>query len=178
VPGGLLPANGETETQSVIASWESADGCVTAIRLKANFSLDARGLLGVVVALAILTLLLAGLLAWQGFWPVFAIAVVQVILVSWVLVRTWENTWAVETIEIGPERIRIEIQRFRGRRELEFDTAWAVVETVQPDVVWYDPSVRLRSGDRAVELGGFLTRDEKRQLANQLKRAISRYSAL
>jgi uncharacterized membrane protein len=162
----------------VIASWESADGSVTRIRLKANFSLDARGLLGVVIALAAVTLLLAGLLALQGFWPIFAIAVVQVVLVSWVLIRTWENTWAVETIEIGPERITIDIQGFRERRSVDLDTAWAVVETVQPDIVWYDPSIRLRSGDRTVELGRFLTTDEKRQLAKQLKRAIDKYSAL
>ena len=162
----------------MIASWESADGSVVRIRAKSNFSLDARGLLAVVLALAAVTLFLAGLLAWQGFWPVFAIAVIQVALVSWLLIRTWENTWAVDTIEIGPEWIRVRRQRYRTRYETEFQTAWAVVETLQPHVVWYDPSIRLRSGDRSVELGRFLTADEKRQLAKQLESAISRYSAL
>jgi uncharacterized membrane protein len=178
LPDGFGPANGETETQSVIAAWKSADGSRVRIRAKGNFSLDARGLLIVVLALAAATLLLAGLLAWQGFWPVFAIAVLQVVLVSWLLIRTWENTWAVETIEIGPEHIRIVSQRYRARHEVELQTAWAVVETLQPHVVWYDPSIRLRSGNRSVELGRFLTADEKRQLAEQLERAINRYSAL
>jgi uncharacterized membrane protein len=177
-PGGFEPPDGESETQSVIACWESADGSVTAIRLKSNFSLGARGLLGVILALAAVTLLLAGLVAWQGFWPVLAIAVVQVVLVSWILLRTWENTWAVETIEVGPDRIRIVVQRYRARRETELETAWAVVESVQPDILWYDPTIRLRSGQRVVELGRFLTADEKRELAQQLKRAIGRYSAL
>ena len=162
----------------MIACWESADGSVTAIRLKSNFSLGARGLLGVILALAAVTLLLAGLVAWQGFWPVLAIAVVQVVLVSWILLRTWENTWAVETIEIGPERIRIVAQHYRARKETDLKTAWAVVESVQPDILWYDPTIRLRSGQRVVELGRFLTADEKRELAQQLKRAIGRYSAL
>jgi len=166
------------ETQSVIASRENADGSLVRIRAKSNFSLNARGLLAVIVALASVTLFLAGLLAWQGFWPIFAIAVLQVVLVSWLLVRTWENTWAVETIEIGPERIRIVSQRYRARHEVELQTAWAVVETVEPEIVWYDPTIRLRSGRRSVELGRFLTADEKRQLATQLERAIKRYSAL
>lgn len=162
----------------MIASWETADGSLVRIRAKSNFSLDARGLLGVVAALAAVTLLLAGLLAWQGFWPVFAIAVLQVVLVSWILVRTWENTWALEIIEIDAQRIRVVTRRYRSRHEYEFPTAWAVVETREPDVGWYDPSIRLRSGDRSLELGRFLTADEKRQLAEQLERAISKHSAL
>ena len=162
----------------MIASWTSADGSLVRIRAKSNFSLDARGLLAVIVALAAVTLLLAGLLAWQGFWPVFAIAVLQVVLVSWLLVRTWENTWAVETIEIGPERVRIVSQRYRSRHVVELQTTWAVVETLPPQFVWYDPSIRLRSGNRSLELGRFLTADEKRQLAEQLECAISKYSAL
>ena len=162
----------------MIASWENADGSFIRIRAKSNFSLDARGLLGVVAALAAITLLLAGLLAWQGFWPIFAIAVVQVGLVSWVLVRTWENTWALETIEIEPQRIRIVKRRYRSQHEYELLTAWAVVETMEPEIGWYDPTVRLRSGDRCVELGRFLTADEKRQLATRLERAISKHSAL
>jgi uncharacterized membrane protein len=162
----------------VIASWKNADGSLVWIRAKSNFSLDARGLLAVVLALAAVTLFLAGLLAWQGFWPVFAIAVIQVALVSWLLVRTWENTWAVETIEIGPEHIRIVTRRYRSHHEIELPTAWTVVETLQPQIVWYDPSIRLRSGNRSVELGRFLTADEKRQLAEQLERAIKKYSVL
>jgi len=162
----------------VIASWKSADGSLVRIRAKSNFSLDVRGLIAVVLALAAVTLLLAGLLAWQGFWPVFAIAVIQVALVSWLLVRTWENTWAVETIEIGPEHIRIVSRRYRSHHETELPTAWTVVETLQPQIVWYDPSIRLRSGRRSVELGRFLNADEKRQLAEQLERAIKKYSVL
>lgn len=175
---GFGPPIGETETHRVIASWANPDGSVGGIRLTSNFSLDARGLALVLAALAGVTLLLAGLLALQGFWPVFAIAVVQVVLVSWLLVRTWENTWAVETIEIGPERIRIVSQRYRSRREIELETAWAVVETIEPEFRWYDPVVRLRSGTRAIELGRFLTADEKRRFADQLARAIERYSVL
>ena len=67
--------------------------------MKGNFSLGAGGLLGLIMMLAVLTLILAGLLAWQGFWPVLAIAIIQVILVSWILVRAWERAWQVEIIE-------------------------------------------------------------------------------
>ena len=52
LPDGIVPANGETETQTVIASWKSADGSLVRIRAKSNFSLDARGLLAVIVVIA------------------------------------------------------------------------------------------------------------------------------
>lgn len=162
----------------MIASWQSADGSTVGFRLKGNFSLGAGGLLGLIMALAIVTLILAGLLAWQGFWPVLAIAFIQVILVSWILVRTWERAWQVEIIEVGCERIRVTQQQYKRTRHAELETAWAVIEVVRPDVAWYDPKVQLRSGDKRIELGRFLTGEEKRQLAEQLRRAIKKHSAL
>ena len=162
----------------MIASWQSADGSTVGFRLKGNFSLGAGGLLGLIMALAVVTLILAGLLAWQGFWPVLAIAIIQVILVSWILVRTWERTWRVEIIEVGPERIRVTQQQYKRKRHAELETAWAVVEVERPAVAWYDPKVQLRCGKRRIELGRFLTGEEKHQLAEQLTRAIKKHSAL
>ena len=162
----------------MIASWQSADGSTFGFRLKGNFSLGAGGLLGLVMALAVVTLILAGLLAWQGFWPVLAIAIIQVILVSWILVRTWERAWQVEIIEVGPERIRVTRQQYKRKSHAELDTAWAVVEVERPAVAWYDPKVHLRSGKRRIELGRFLTGEEKHELAEQLTRAIKIHSAL
>ena len=162
----------------MIASWQSADGSTIGFRLRGNFSLGAGGLLSLVVALAMVTLVLAGLLAWQGYWPVLAIAVIQVVLVSWILVRTWEKTWQVEIIEVGPERISVTHQQYKRTRHVKLETAWAVVEVERPGIAWYDPKVQLRSGKRRIELGRFLTGEEKHQLAEQLTRAIKIHSAL
>lgn len=162
----------------MITSWTGTDGSTVRIQLRGNFSLGADGLVWLVLALAAVTLLLAGLLAWQGYWPVLIIALVQVVLVSWLLVRTWERSWLVETIEIGPRRIFIAQRRYKRIRQTELDTAWAVVEVERPKVAWYDPRVRLRSKDRSIEVGRFLTGEEKHQLVTQLKSALKNYSAL
>ena len=67
---------------------------------------------------------------------------------------------------------------YNWRFGVELDTAWAVVEVKQPEVAWYRPRVQLRSGSQVVELGTFLTSEEKRQLAQYLKSAIVEHSAM
>lgn len=162
----------------MITSWQSSDGSAARIQARGNFSLGAGGLLNLLIALAAVTLLLAGLLAWQGYWPVLLIAVLQVILVTWVLIRAWQRTWLLETIEIGPQRILVMQQRHKRKNRHEFETAWAVVEIKQPVVAWYGPRICLRSKSMKLELGSFLTEEEKHQLAEQLQSAIRKHSVI
>ena len=157
---------------------QSSDGSNVRIMARGNFSLDAGGLIALLLALTLVTLSLAGVLAWQGFWPVLAIAILQVVLVAWILIRAWEGAWVSELIDIGPERIGVTQQRHRRKRQCDLDAAWAVVELEQPDIAWYGPRVILRSRGRAMELGQFLTLDEKKQLAEYVRRAIQKHSVL
>ena len=97
---------------------------------------------------------------------------------SWILIRAWERSWLLEVIEIGPETITVTHQRHRIKRRVELESAWARVEWVEPAIAWYAPRVVLKSKTTELELGAFLTGVEKRELADQLKRAIANYSVL
>ncbi len=156
----------------------SADGSRIQILARGNFSLGSGGLVNFLLALAVVTLGLAGLLAWQGFWPILIIAVVQLALVSFALVRAWKLSWVQELIEIEESVIRVRHQRHKRVRQCRLDPAWSVVEVKQPEVAWYGPRVFLRSGRQAVEVGTFLTSDEKRELAEYVGTAIEKHSAL
>jgi uncharacterized membrane protein len=112
------------------------------------------------------------------FWPILLIAVVQVALVAWILSRAWERSWVAEQLVVGPEWVEITHQRHRRKRHHRLETAWAVVELRRPQVAWYGPSLVLRSRDQAIELGRFLTLEEKNQLADVLRRAIAQHSAM
>lgn len=135
------------------------------------------GLLFLVVSLSGLTLLLASVAAWQGYWPILAIAVLQVLLLAAVLVRAWKSAWAVETITIDPKFIAVLQEQHTGSSRLELDTAWARVILQQPAVRWYPPALWLKSGDTRVELGAYLNAGERRELAEALAKAIGSYSA-
>jgi len=163
---------------SVVVAWKNPEQPLERILARGNFSLGAGGLVGLLAALGAVTLVLAGVLAWQGFWPVLLIAIVQIVLVTRILIKAWERAWISELIEIGPERIAITQQRYRRKDRIELETPWAVVELQQPEVAWYAPRLRLRSGSRKLELGAFLTVEEKRELADLLRSAIRKHSAL
>lgn len=162
----------------MVVTAQSSDGSNARIMARGNFSLDAGGLANLLLALAVVTLGLATVLAWQGYWPILLIAVVQVALVGWILGRAWERSWVAEHIVVGPERIEVTHQRHRRKRHYSLETAWAVVELRPPPVAWYGPIVVLRSRSHMLELGRFLTLEERRQLADCLRRAIAQHSAM
>ena len=108
----------------MVVTAQSSDGSDVRIMARGNFSLDAGGLLNLLAALAVVTLGLAGVLAWQGFWPILLIAIVQVSLVAWILARAWERSWVAEHIVVGPERIEVTHQRHRRKRQHLLETAF------------------------------------------------------
>ncbi|MEJ8567513.1 DUF2244 domain-containing protein [Elongatibacter sediminis] len=155
----------------------SADGTAARIQARANFSLGANGLLLLLTALAVVTLGLAVLLAWQGYWPILAIAVVQLVLVFWVLIRAWQNSWAVEEILIDARRVRVLHRRYREIRESGLQSAWAGVRVESPRYPGYAPRLMLTSRNQTVELGKFLTVEEKLSLAKHLSHTLSKVNA-
>lgn len=162
----------------MIVSWQSSDSSKANILARGNFSLDASGMVNLLLALAAVSLVLAGVLTLQGYWPILLIAVVQLVLVTWILIRAWEQAWVSEVIEITEDKIKVTHQRHKQKRHFELETAWAVIEWRQPDIAWYEPQMQLRSRAQMVELGSFLTGSEKHQLAKYLQSAIEKHSAI
>ena len=162
----------------MVLTWQNSDRTKASILARGNFSLDAGGLVSLLLALAAVTLCLAVLLALQGYWPVLLIAVVQLALIALILVRAWQRAWVSDVIDICADRITVTQQRHKRKRQIELDTAWAVIELKQPEIAWYRPRVQLRSGSQVVELGSFLTSEDKCQLAQYLKNAIVEHSAM
>lgn len=162
----------------MVLTSHSPDGSAVVIMARGNFSLDAGGLVNLLLALSAVTLGLAGLLAWQGFWPILLIAVIQLALVAWILVRAWERAWVSEVIVAGPEWVEVTQQRYKRKRQSQLEAAWAVVELNQPEIAWYGPRVILRSRGKTIELGQFLTTEEKEQLADCVRSAIRNHSAI
>ena len=162
----------------MIAIWQNPEESDLRILARGNFSLGAGGLVNLLLALATVTLCLAGALAWQGYWPVLAIAIVQLALVAWIFIQAWEKSWVAEVIEFHDDRIEVLHQCYKKKSCYEFPTAWAVVELKQPEITWYSPRVILRSGAKSLELGSFLTVEEKRQLVEHLSSAIRKHSVM
>lgn len=156
---------------------QCADGTAARIQARGNFSLGAGGLLILLATLATITLGLAGILAWQGYWPVLTIAVVQLALVFWALLHAWRRAWIVEEIVIDEKQVRVRRRRYRSVREFRLESAWAWVRLVPPPYRGYAPRLILRSMDQQLELGTYLTIDEKTSLAQHLSRTLATLNA-
>lgn len=155
----------------------SQDDRPVRIQARSHFSLGVGGLLTLILTLSGLTLLLAGVAAFQGYWPILAIAILQVVLLAKVLVRAWKLAWTVETITVGPETIAVLHEQYAGCKRTELETPWAKVVLRQPNIRWYPPDLFLKSGGKAVELGTYLNATERSELAEALRAAIARHSA-
>jgi len=161
----------------MIVVGNSANGAQVNILARGNFSLEASGLISLLLALGAVTLSLAGLLALIGYWPILLVAAVQVVLVAWVFIRVWKNAWIFEEISIDADQISIVRQRYRKRTRICLDSAWATIRLEQPAVSWYARKLILRCRGQQVELGVFLTEDEKLSLAKHVSSALSEYTA-
>ena len=154
-----------------------AAGAGDRIQARGNFSLGARGLLVLLTALATVTLGLAAALAWQGYWPILAVALIQVVLVFWILLRAWRDAWVVEELLIGTQQVCVRRLRYRDQREFRLEPAWARVRIERPPYPGYPPRVILSSVNQHVELGSHLTVDERLLLAKHLAEALAGVSA-
>ena len=147
------------------------------IQARSHFSLGIGGLMTLIGTLSALTLALASVAAWNGFWPILAIAVLQVVLLGLILVRAWKSAWTVETISISSESIAVLQEYYSGSSRLELKPEWTKVVLRQPVIQWYPPSLWLKCGARRIELGAYLNTAEKRQFATALQQAIEPYCA-
>ena len=142
------------------------------ILAQANFSLQLDQLLKVILGLAALTLAIAAFLALKGFWPVLAIAVLQVVIVALTLFTAWRNSWQREIVEIGDEKLLVIRQQAGSEQRHELQTYWARVET-EPGRRFRDPiRVFLKSREQRIELGRFLCGDEREALEHSLRRSL------
>ncbi len=151
----------------------------TPVRIVArgNFSLNANGMAVVLLVLGVVTLGLAGFLALNGYWPVLVFAVIQLVLVAGLLIHVWHNAWVFEEIQIDSDQIRVIRQKHRNQSHHCLESAWAKIRVEQPHVPWYASRLILRSKNQELELGAFLTNDEKLSLAKHLANALSAHSA-
>jgi len=132
--------------------------------LKPNRALsrrDLRRLIGVLAALALTT---AGVGAWQGnvFAPLFAL--VESSAVAFALGVAWRAGDRSERITL--DESSLEVQSLPGRRRARFPTYWVRVQ-------WREGNGRgrllLTSHGRELEIGAFLTDEERAELSRKLK---------
>ena len=108
----------------------------------------------------------------QGFWPVLPFAGLEMLVLGWALRESLRNRHVVERLAISRDEIRFDAVGARGEQHRVFPRQWAKVKLRAPHSAMHPSRLLIESHGRACEIGGFLTEDERRGLAAQLRQLI------
>jgi uncharacterized membrane protein len=152
-------------------TFRQGEGCRFVIRPNRSLSWPQTKL--VCFSLASVCLVVAILFTAAGFWPVlpFAGAEVVALVVAFYLCARSGRT--IEVVYVKKDRVAVEKGSAGSRRICEFKRPWARV-ALQPARIARHPSrLLVGSHGKQVQLGAFLTEDERSRLAGELERVIS-----
>ena len=134
-------------------------------------SLSVRGALVFFGSVCLVTFGVAGAATLMGYWPVLPFAGAEMLLLGWALRSNMQRRFERESIDITETEIVIEDAHAIPRR-IVFPRHWARVKIRRPKSPLHRCQLVIESHGRAREVGKFLTEEERRQLAVELRRLI------
>jgi uncharacterized membrane protein len=137
--------------------------------LAPHCSLSVRGATLVFISVSIPTFGVAGAATVLGYWPILPFAGAEMALLAWALKTNMARRFEHEHIEITETEVVIE-QTHGTPRRIVFPRHWSRVKIRRPNSP--PSSLVIESHGRSHEVGKFLTEEERRQLAAQLKLLI------
>ena len=141
------------------------------IDLAPHCSLTPRGALVFFGCVCLATFGVAGVATALGFWPVLPFAGAEMLLLGWALHSNMQRRFERESIDVAESEIVISYARGNPRRVV-FPRHWARVKIRHPKSPLHRGQLLIESHGRAYEVGKFLSEEERRQLAAQLKQLI------
>jgi uncharacterized membrane protein len=133
--------------------------------------LSARGARLFFASVCVPTFGIAGAATVLGYWPVLPFAGAEMVLLGWALKTNMARRFEREHIEVSETEVIVEYTfAKRAPRRVVFPRHWARVKIRRPNS---PPSALvIESHGRGHEVGKFLTEEERRHLAAELKLLI------
>lgn len=143
----------------------------TQFDLAPNCSLSTHGALLFFASVCVTTFGVASIATFIGFWPVLPFAGGEMLLLGWALKTNMERRHEHEHIEISENEVVLVYARGLPQRVV-FPRHWAQVKIRRPKSPLHRGQLVIESHGRAHEVGKFLTEEERRHLAAELRRLI------
>jgi uncharacterized membrane protein len=139
--------------------------------LAPHCSLSTRGALLFFGSVCVATFGVAGAASALGFWPVLPFAGAEMALLGWALYANMQRRHQHESIDISENEVVIEYSTGTPHRVV-FPRHWARVKILRTKSPLQRGQLVIESHGRAYEVGKFLTEEERRHLAANLRRLI------
>lgn len=137
--------------------------------LKRNCSLAPRQLALAFVVLCTVSLLVATAFALRGAWYVLGFAVLESLAVGLAFLLYARHATDRERIALGEDCLLVELVNMEQVTQFRLDPRSTRVEPPASD----QPLIRLEANGSKVEVGRFLTEWKRRELARELRRALT-----
>jgi uncharacterized membrane protein len=135
--------------------------------------LSARGARLFFASVCVPTFGIAGAATVLGYWPVLPFAGAEMVLLGWALKTNMARRFEREHIEVSESEVILEYTFTHGTpRRVVFPRHWAQVKIRRPKSPLHRGQLVIESHGRGHEVGKFLTEEERRHLAAELKLLI------
>lgn len=142
------------------------------IVIEPNLSLSDRESAWIFAFIATVSLVIATGFVWVGAWPIFPIAGVEILLLGWALKANRRACRRREVVEIDDHYVRVGVGYRSPEQVCSFERAWTHVWVLPSPASNHRDRLLLRCAGKQIELGSFLTDEERSTLAVTLKRLI------
>lgn len=137
-----------------------------------NHSLTTRSAVLFYLSIVAMPLVIASAFTIAGFWPILPFAGLEVALLGCALYWSMRKTRAREFVRVDERCVLIRKHEAGRDVELEFSRYWTQVRLVRPKATLRPSRLLLKSKGRSVEIGSFLTNDERDGLKHRLSEVI------
>lgn len=146
--------------------------------LRPNRSITWRGVTLLLGSILALYLIMGMAFAAVGLWLILPFAGLEFIALWYCFYLSFRKTEHCQVITIAGESVKVESGRRAPEITEQFQRSWAQVRLARSAHRWYPSRLVIRSHGREVEVGGFLSEDERLDLAEELQRVIAPLPAL
>jgi len=154
-------------------SWTNSDDHSQSLKLWPHRSLPRRGMAAVVLGtFTMITIPLYPLLGTKVLWGLLPFLMAAVAAIWWGLERSYRDGNILEELTLDPRNIHLTRTNPKGdRQEWDCNSYWAKAE-LHPLGGPVPNYVTLSGNGRTVEIGAFLSEDERKDLFNDLCDAL------
>ncbi len=147
------------------------------IVLRPNRSWTWRANTYFVGTLMVISLSIAVAFTLQGMWVILPFTVLEMAILLACLYYCVRRTHIQEVLTFSPESLVLERGINRPQLRVEFQRYFTRFFVRGPKHPWYRKQIALRCRDRELEIGSFLSSDEKDDLIRQLRDMIHHFEA-
>jgi uncharacterized membrane protein len=142
------------------------------IELAPNCSLKPQSAALFFVSTCLFSLIIPLIFVWHGFWPVLAFWALEMAALGLALHTSLRRRKYTQTVLITESRICLVTRSRHGAQKQEFARHWAKVRLRSPPRRHGTSLLTIESHGRACEVGGFLTEEDRRRLAERLHELV------